>query len=89
VYIVSAKGCIKHSLVMTALCLCHHFKWIGVLLWGKSQQETTENSKTAIKSAVSQIQATAISIYRLPAPGTERNLPKSVGLDKLAMVMAD
>jgi len=43
-YVVSTKGCINHSPVMTALCLCHHYKWIGALLWGKSQQGTTENS---------------------------------------------
>lgn len=48
------RGYINHSLLINALCLCHHYKWTRVLLWGKSQQETTEQGKTATKSALSQ-----------------------------------
>jgi hypothetical protein len=57
---------------------------------GVSHSRKQQNkAKQQPNQHLAKIQATAISIYRLPAPGTERNRPKSVGLDKLAMVMAD
>lgn len=50
------------------------------------QQDKNSNH---VSQQSAKLRAIAISCYRLPAPGTERNRPNSVGLDKLAVVMVD
>lgn len=85
----SPKGFMNNSLETTVLCLCHHYKWIGLILWNISQYRVTEqgnNSKSALSQNLSNWNKL---LCRLPAPGIERNRPMSVGLDMLAMVMAD
>jgi hypothetical protein len=85
----SPKEFMSHSLETTALCLFHHYKWIGMLLWNISQYRIAEQGKNT-KSALSQNLSNRNKLLcRLPAPGIERTRPMSVGLDMLAMVVVD